>query len=331
LSKELTFRNFQGESDFPLMQKLIVASEQADQIYDSLSLDDLRNWCKPSYRFDPSRNILFAIGQSDEEEPAVIGASRVGWYTGANGIRLYSQVSWLHPDWRRPGIWPAMIQQNDRRLREIAAEHTDAPLRSLQAWATHKQTQWIAALEGTDYRAIRHFNDMLHSLEDIPDRPMPEGLEVRPVQPEHMRKIWETQREVQPELFETAAEDWTEDKYPRWLEDSSHTPHLWQVAWDGDEVAGMVLNRVDEAANAGREKKRGITEHIFVRKPWRKRGLAGALVARSLRLLKELGMDEVELGVDTENASGAYRLYQKMGYQTYNTDLWFRKPVEGIE
>jgi ribosomal protein S18 acetylase RimI-like enzyme len=43
--------------------------------------------------------------------------------------------------------------------------------------------------------------------------------------------------------------------------------------------------------------------------------------------LKAQGMQEVELGVDTENASGAYEFYKKMGYQTYGTDIWFRKPM----
>lgn len=328
LSEKLTFRNLQGESDFPLMLALAVASDLGDQIHDTFSLDDLRNWCAPSPRFDPSADLLFAMAQNDGGESTVIGFSRVSWYTGAEDTRLYSQYSVLHPDWRKPGIWPAMVRQNDHRLREIAAGHPDVSRRALQGWATATQTQWIAALESTGYRAVRHFNNMLHSLTDIPDRALPDGLEIRPVQPEHYRQIWETQREVQPELFETGVEAWTEEKYQPWVENSSHTPHLWQVAWDGDQVAGMVLSRIDEAANAERERKRGCTEHIFVRKPWRNRGLAGALVARSLQLLKAQGMDEVELGVDTENASGAYRFYQKMGYQTFSTDIWFRKPLE---
>ena len=110
--------------------------------------------------------------------------------------------------------------------------------------------------------------------------------------------------------------------------DASHTPRLWQVAWDGDEVAGMVLPRVDEEANRGRDRKRGYTEHVFVRRPWRGRGLAKALLVRSLHVLRDEGMDEAELGVDSENDSGAFGFYQRMGYVTERTDIWFRKPLE---
>jgi ribosomal protein S18 acetylase RimI-like enzyme len=167
-------------------------------------------------------------------------------------------------------------------------------------------------------------------LESVPDPEggaLPEGLEVRPVAADHLRKIWEAEAEVNRELFEVVAEQWADEKYAGWLADASHTPRLWQVAWDGDQVAGMVLPRVDEA-DPGREKKRGYTEHVFVRRPWRGRGLAKALLVRSLRVLRDEGMDEAELGVDSENDSGAHGFYERMGYVTERTDIWFRKPLD---
>jgi ribosomal protein S18 acetylase RimI-like enzyme len=47
-----------------------------------------------------------------------------------------------------------------------------------------------------------------------------------------------------------------------------------------------------------------------------------------LQVLKAQGMEEAELGVDSENESGAYGFYQRMGYQTFSTDIWFRKPMD---
>ncbi|TFH36753.1 MAG: GNAT family N-acetyltransferase [Anaerolineales bacterium] len=90
----------------------------------------------------------------------------------------------------------------------------------------------------------------------------------------------------------------------------------------------MVLARIDEVENRDLKRKRGYTEHVFVRRPWRQRGLAKALVVRSLRVLKERGMEEGELGVDSENESGAFGFYQRLGYETFSTDIWFRKPMD---
>jgi ribosomal protein S18 acetylase RimI-like enzyme len=38
-------------------------------------------------------------------------------------------------------------------------------------------------------------------------------------------------------------------------------------------------------------------------------------------------MDEAELGVDSENDSGAFGFYSRLGYVTERTDIWFRKPL----
>ena len=325
----LTFRPLRGEVDYPLMLAVAEGSNRADRIEGSVSLEDIERVCTPAAGYDPTQDVLLAVGAGVRGgSPSIIGYSRVGWYTGSEDTRLYYQISFLLPEWRGEGFWQAMVRQNERRLREIAAGHPSTARRFFQAWATDTQLKWISVLESQGYQAVRVFFNMLHRLEDIPDRPMPVGLEVRPVRPEHFRSIWDVQKEETRDLFETVAEDWTEDKYQAWLDRPSHTPHLWQVAWDGDQVAGMVLTRINEVENEEHRRKRGYTEHIFVRRPWRKRGLASALIASSLRVLKAHGMNEAELGVDSDNQSGALGLYQTMGYQTYYTDTWFRKTME---
>ncbi|HUS94132.1 MAG TPA: GNAT family N-acetyltransferase [Patescibacteria group bacterium] len=325
---ELAFRGFQGEIDFPTVWSILIESNRADQIVEIASLDDIRQWCAPSNRFDPFQDILFALRNSEDGNSSIIGFSRVSWYTVNRDTRIYFQNSYLLSDWRDRGYWPAMVKQNERRLREIAATLPTTPRCFFQAWASDTQEQWISVLESEGFQVVRQFNNMLHRLNDIPERVMPAGLQIRPVKPEHKRIIWDAQKEVNQELFETVAENWTEEKYEAWLANPSHTPQLWQVAWDGDQVAGMVLNRIDEAENRARERKKGYTEHIFVRRAWRQRGLASALIAQSLRTLKAQGMKEAELGVDSENESGADEFYRKMGFQTFSKDSWFRKPMD---
>jgi len=65
-----------------------------------------------------------------------------------------------------------------------------------------------------------------------------------------------------------------------------------------------------------------------VRRPWRKQGLARALIARSLSQLRELGMTEASLTVDTENPSGALRLYEGLGYRPVKRGSVYRKPLD---
>ncbi len=320
----IVFRGLRGEVDYPLLVEIIQGSRQVDCIPDPVSLEIVAASYASNERFDPARQVLIAelAGAS-----TAIGYSRLGWYSSTADNRLYYQVSYLRPEYRGRGYWQAMVHQNDLRLRELAALHSPVAECFLQAWATDAQVEWSAALQGEGYQEVRRFNNMLHPLDVIPDRPLPAGFEIRPVRPEHFRPIWEAQKEMNQGLFENAAEDWTEEKYPAWLEEAQHTSELWQVAWVGDQLAGMVLAHINAEQNTERGQKRGYTEHIYVRPSWRKRGLAAALIVTALRVLKAQGMVEAELGVDAKNESAAYRLYENLGYKTYYADLWWRKAL----
>jgi ribosomal protein S18 acetylase RimI-like enzyme len=87
----------------------------------------------------------------------------------------------------------------------------------------------------------------------------------------------------------------------------------------------MVLSFIDEQQNAEYNRKRGWTENICVRRPWRKRGLARSLIVQSLWAIKERGMTEAALGVDTENPNGALRLYESVGFRPVKRWTTYRK------
>ena len=127
------------------------------------------------------------------------------------------------------------------------------------------------------------------------------------------------------------AQAWRDEWLEEWMEDPTFDPHMWQVAWDGDQVAGTVLNFVNAKENEEYKRERGYTEHISVRRPWRRQGLARALIAHSFQVLKDRGMSEAALGVDAENPSGAPRLYESMGFRKVKQSMTFRTPLAQIE
>ena len=124
-----------------------------------------------------------------------------------------------------------------------------------------------------DYTITRQEYEMVRpDLEDIQDAPLPAGLEVRPVLPEHYRLIWEAGAEAFRDHWGYAPP--TEEHYHSWLKDRNFQPELWKIAWEGDQVAGMVQSFINAEENEEYQRKRGYTEGICVRRPWRRRGLA---------------------------------------------------------
>ncbi len=167
---------------------------------------------------------------------------------------------------------------------------------------------------------------MSRKLEDLPECPLPDGIEVRPVMPKDYRQIWKASNEAFMDEYGAAVP--TEEWYQSYLNGPYFIPHLWQVAWEGDEVVGSVQNYILPEENQKENRRRGYTEAISVRRPWRGRGIARALIRRSMAMFKAMNLDEVALTADTQNLTGAMRLYTDLGYKPYLTILELKKPLQ---
>jgi mycothiol synthase len=100
-----------------------------------------------------------------------------------------------------------------------------------------------------------------------------------------------------------------------------YDPALWLLAWDGDELAGFSLNYPERTGDP----TLGWVGTLGVRAPWRRRGLGGALLRSGFNALYDRGLRRVGLGVDSENVTGALRIYEGAGMrrvrQNNNWDL----------
>jgi len=148
---------------------------------------------------------------------------------------------------------------------------------------------------------------------------LPDGLEVRPVRSGDYRTIWDADVEAFRDHFEASVR--TEADYVQWITSPTLDTSLWQVAWDGDEVAGSVITSINAEENEKLGLKIAWLDHISVRRPWRKRGVASALIASTLHILRERGMEVAALGVDAENPTGALRVYEAMGFARHKTGI----------
>jgi GNAT superfamily N-acetyltransferase len=318
----LTFRRFRGEADYRAMWAVIEGSKEADGLERTDTVGDIARNYQYLFNCDPYQDMLFAEIHGD-----VIGYSRVWWQQELEGTRLYPHFAFLLPAWRGIGIRRAMLRRNERRLRAIAAEQVPNGPCFFEAWAGDTETHWSSLLVREGYEAIRHGFEMVRpDLEDIPDLPLPRGIEVRPVETEQVDTIWEAAREAFRDHW--GETEWQEEWLEEWRGSPTWMPHLWQVAWDGDQVAGQVMNFINDAENQEYGRKRGYTEGISVRRPWRRQGLARALIARSFRVLRDQGMREAGLGVDAQNPNGALQLYKSMGFHTVKQHTTFRKPLD---
>jgi GNAT superfamily N-acetyltransferase len=318
----VTLRRYQGEEDLPAMATVMTRSREADGIDFVTTEADLAAQFSDPLDFDPKADILVVVGDGK-----MIGLARVWREDREDGKKVYGHSAELLREWRGRGIREALFLHNEEHIRRIAKADGRGGAGVLELWANDSDNEWKSIIVNNGYRPVQHELDMVRSLDDIPEMPLPDGFEIRPVSPDHHRKIWEARKESMRKDWNYSESTWGDEHFEVSKKTSEFQPDLWQVAWEGDTLAGMVLNYVVNEENREGERKRGHTEHVFVREQYRGRGLARALLARSFQVLKDLGMEEATLGMEVENPHDPMRLYSGMGFRVVRHFTWYHKPI----
>lgn len=317
----LRLRRLQRPADDAAIAALVSAGNAADGIPHRLQAAQIASWLDHPSRMEPQEDLLIA-----EVDGSAVAYAEAGWELDNDGGRNYGTWGQVHPDWRRRGLGTALLRWVEARQRSVAATHPADTVQRLESWAHEREVGRIALLEGHGYGIARYDFEMERpNLDDIPELSLPQGIELRPAREEHLRRIWETEVEVFRDHWGSV--DDTEQAFERARSDPRRNLALWVIAWQGDEIVGIVLNRIDRETNAELGLQRGWISSVGVRRAWRQQGIGRALVAESLRVLRDAGMTTAGLGVDAENATGALGIYESVGFGVTATERVYRKPL----
>ena len=274
---------------------------------------------------DPVDDILVV-----ERDGVIAGYGRTEWRDLEDGTRSFTVMQILAPEHVATGAYRSMLGWAERRAvakaRAIPQEERRPSL--LRASTFGAELDLIALLESTAWTRNGSGYEMVRpTLDDIPDAPMPAGLRVRPVSldPAARRVVWDAASEAFAD--ERAESSPTEADWLAHLEDPYNDPALGVIAYDGDEIAGGAEGRIDPAENAHHGRERGLVAGVWTRRPWRRRGLARALIARCLVRLRDHGMTSAYLSVDGLNPNQAMTLYTSLGFEVASTSYDWTKPL----
>lgn len=174
---------------------------------------------------------------------------------------------------------------------------------------------------GRGYHEVRRFWDMAIELTEPPVVPaLPDGLALGPIREDEIRAY----HAASDEAF---ADHWEHHSlsFDEWWERQAADPHLdltlWFVVRDGDEIVAGVRNEPQRSGG-------GFVASLAVRRPWRGRGLARALLLTSFREFYARGQHRVTLGVDSANPTGATRLYESVGMAPELETVVWEKPAD---
>lgn len=320
------FRRLDPPDDFARMAELINLNHEADGIGEATTVESVEHNYRHLENCDPATDMILA-----DRDGTLMGYTRADWWQVVNGPRVHAVFVFVHPSARSSGLGELLFDWSETRNREMAAG-ADLSDTVFQGWAEETKQPWLSTIyRGRGYTPITYGAEMVRPhLDRIPEAALPDGVEIRPVAPSHLRVIWEADNRAFRDHW--GYSERSETDYTRYLEFPHRDETLWQVAWHGDSVVGQVRPFIDHEENARLGRRRGYVEFISTAPEWRKRGVATALICAAMRRLRDRGMTEGALGVHTENPTGAFELYTSLGFELVSRYSTFQKPmVTGFE
>jgi mycothiol synthase len=225
----------------------------------------------------------------------------------------------VHPDQRRKGYGRALVTR-------LLAESPDGRLR-LWSHGAHPAAVWLARAMG--FERVRALWQMRRSLyAQIPPATLPEGVRIRTFEPGRDEAAWvdlnarafadhpEQGRWTVVDLRRRLAEPWF-DPSGFFLAERVDAPRPRLVGFHWTKVHGGHAGPEDHGHDPI-----GEVYVVGVDPGEQGTGLGTALTVVGLHHLRSRGLAQAMLYVDESNTA-AIRLYQRLGFTVWNTDLLF--------
>jgi ribosomal protein S18 acetylase RimI-like enzyme len=308
--------------DIPALYDMLLAVEQADDRDLVQTLEDLgREFDDPWSKPETDALVAFTL------EGQLIGLARTFQNPQPEDeVRCWLMVE-VHPEQRASGLDEALLDWAEQRGRQRLQQTSSAVPCVLRCGIRDTQTLRQAQLEQRGFGVVRYFYRMQRDLsEPIPAVNLPGDLALRIYTPDLSEAVHAAFNEAFRDHWSfdpVSDEDWQQF----FIERTSFRPDLTYVVMADHEVAGFSINGVGTEENARRGRRDGWVEELAVRRPWRKRGVATALLCAAMHAFKAEGLQHALLGVDTENLSGALRVYERVGFKPVWRFIQFQKAV----
>jgi mycothiol synthase len=203
----------------------------------------------------------------------------------------------VHPDARGRALGTELVERSEvwARRKGFARLHVDV---------YGRDEEGHALLRERGYGEVRRFRELARELAGPFAGPkLLDGIRIAPFAEADARVFHDT-------IVDAFRDEWgfapmSFEEWKRRRVDEADTS-LYFLAWDGDEAAGAIRCDARSATD-------GFVAALGVRAPWRRRGLGEALLVHAFSEMRRRGLTLVRLGVDSENPSGATRLYERAG------------------
>ncbi len=287
----------------------------------------LLEWQEPGFDLGSS-----SIGFFDDN--GLIAGYATFWATGEKPVR--PGLHWgVHPLYREAKLESQLLGWGQKQAEGVIARCP--PDARISLWSgTHKGHAFAeGALARAGFRESRSFYDMEIELRERPvPPPFPAGIKTRPYRHEKdLPLLVDVVRDAFSDHFGYIEQPFEKDLelFRHWLDNDPYfDPELviFPVAEDTGLAVGCLLGLTQDY----RDPSAGFVDTVGVRRAYRRRGLATAMLQHSFAMFWDRGKKKVHLDVDSESLTNAVALYERVGMRVYRRYAVYEKLLrEGAE
>lgn len=302
-------------ADFAAVHGLNRVIESADQVPIVTPLEEFEAWADDPH-LDLERDTRIA-----ERDGVPVGWARIWHRPSAIGEARAYLFGGVHPECRRQGLGSELLRWQIARARELLAGAPDGLPRFVRAQAFEFERDRLAVFARHGMRVVRYMDELLCPLADAPAPRAPEGVEI---------VTWDAARHEAARLVrnDAFADHW--GGIPRDPETWAHDLAAYGtrldlsfMAFDGGRLVAVCLNAVFPGDEAVRGRREGWIMNVGTVRSHRGRGVASALISHSIAAFRAHGLTHAALGVDSANPTGAYALYERLGFRRiHRSEVW---------
>jgi mycothiol synthase len=300
--------------------RLLLAVEESYGTEDIVGAEDLVEDLRDPY-VDPERGTIAAF--SGVSMIAYAGLRASPGVTGRHEMDLYGAV---HPSQRGRGLGTRLLTWAEQAALPLhQARYPGHPL-ALSASCPAGQDAALALFAAAGYQQVRWFHFMSRDLTGaVPYGQLPEGTRLAG----YAAELSQAARQVRDEAFRdhwgsilTTAESWQ-----HFVGHERFRPAFSFLAYLGDKPVGVLIAHEYDAFREATGRRECYIETVGVTKAARGRGIASALIRRSLAAAQADGCAIATLYVDADSPTGALTLYEHMGFTKQRTSVTLIKDL----
>jgi mycothiol synthase len=232
----------------------------------------------------------------------------------------------VRPSHRGQGLGRRLLEWGLARAEAVLAASTSKVPKYIRVDTSTSNSSARRLFERFNLQPIRYFADLHRPLLDVPQPSPVPGISITK---------WNLDRNEEARLAKN-------DAFRDHWGSTPVTEEWWATGTTGfgsridlsffalnelDEIVGYLLthrfDNDDELLGA----KYAWVNNVGTLKAWRGRGIASALISTALAAYRDDGLDMAALGVDSDNPTGAYRLYESLGFGLWRSFVTYQRDV----